>query len=126
MHELSATESILSLALNEAARIGAARVTRIRLKTGEWSTFEPDCLRFYFGILAAGTRAEGAELDVDVIPARFVCEACGIEYSPAHGRFTCPTCFAARGKLISGREFYVDSLEVEHADTAGTKSPGCQ
>jgi len=122
MHELAATQSILSLALDEAAKAGAASITKVSLRVGEWSTIEPDCVRFCFDVLAKGTPAEGAELAVELVPVRYECEACGLHYTPADGGFSCPGCSGRRGKLVSGRELYVDSIEVRHAHTARSKS----
>ena len=124
MHELTATQNILSIALNEAAKVGAAWITKISVKVGEWSTFEPDCIRFYFGILARGTPAEGAELVIEAVPVTYACEGCGLEYTPVEGRFHCPRCSGGRGRVASGREIYVESIEVQHADTGDSKSPG--
>lgn len=124
MHEITATRNILSLVLAEASRAGASRVTRVHLKTGEWSTIEPDCVDFYFGVLARGTPAEGAELIIERIPVRYRCGDCGRQYAPTDGRYTCPACSSASGELIMGRELFIDSIEVAHADTDAAKSAG--
>lgn len=122
MHELTATKSILDMVVEEAARVGARRITKICLKSGEWSTFDPDSIAFYFGIVSRGTAAEGARLDVQILPVRYLCAECQIEYEPLGGQIACPQCQSGKGKLVGGREFYVDSIEVEHADTVGASS----
>jgi hydrogenase nickel incorporation protein HypA/HybF len=124
MHELTATQGILTIALDEASRIGASRVTRIAVKAGEWSTIEPSCVEFYFATIAKGTPAEDAEISVEVVPVAFECPSCGRQYAPKEGRFSCPGCASGGGKLISGMEFYVDSIEVQHADTCAAESSG--
>ena len=122
MHELAITQSILSLVLAEAAKAGAERVTRVSMKAGEWSSIEPDCVEFYFGVLAKGTIAEGADLSIERVPVRFRCENCELDYAPAEDRFSCPQCSNAKGVLVSGRELLVDSIEVQFADTDIPKS----
>jgi len=124
MHELTATQNILSIALSEAAKVGASKVTKVSVKVGEWSTFEPDCIRFYFGVLAQGTPAEDAGLSIETMPVTYACEGCGLEYTPVEGRFYCPRCSGVTGRVVSGREIYVESIEAQHADTGGSKSPG--
>ena len=113
MHELSATQSILTLALAELNKVGAVKLIRIYVKLGEWSTFDPDCLKLCFGVIARGTPAETADLMIESVPVKYVCTDCGFDYIPEMGSFSCPQCSGSRGKLISGREFYVESIEVQ-------------
>ena len=47
MHELAATENLLRVVLDEAAKAQAPKITRISLQVGEWSSFVPECIRFY-------------------------------------------------------------------------------
>ena len=116
MHEFTAARNALSLALREAAKLGATRVTSVRMKAGLWSVVELDCVRFHFDTLAKGTPAEDAVLSIEEIPVRYRCESCGLEYTPDDGRFSCPSCPDARGVPVSGRELYVDSIEVQRTD----------
>ena len=124
MHELTATQNILSIVLAEAAKVGAARVVRVSVKVGEWSTIEPECMEFCFRVLAQGTPAEGAQLAIERIPVRYRCGSCGLEYIPEGGSYACPGCSGASGTLVSGRELFIDSIEVVHADTRVAKSAG--
>jgi Zn finger protein HypA/HybF involved in hydrogenase expression len=54
------------------------------------------------------------------VPARFHCPTCGEIFAPEgqghRTRFqvwTCPSCGELRPEVIGGREFLVDSIEVE-------------
>lgn len=82
MHELWAVQDILQIVLEEAAKARATQITRVVLNVGQWSTFVPSAITFYFNILAQGTPAEGAHLDVDVIPISYRCQECGCIYEP--------------------------------------------
>ena len=113
MHEVTAVQNMLSLVLDEAAKQGAVKVVRVSVKSGEWSTMDPDCVRSYFDQMAKGTIAEGAEVAIESVPVRFKCSECGTAYSPA--KLCCPMCSSKKGELISGREFHVESIEVAHA-----------
>jgi hydrogenase nickel incorporation protein HypA/HybF len=124
MHELGITQSILDLVLREAERVGASRITKVSLKAGEWSSIEPDCVAFYFDILSKGTPAEGAQVAIERVAVTYACETCGLEYTPPAGTFACPKCASLKGKLITGRELCVDSIEVDHADTGESANPG--
>jgi hydrogenase nickel incorporation protein HypA/HybF len=114
MHELSVTQSILDLALQHAERAGATRLTKINLTVGEIAGIVDQSVQFYFDMLSKDTLAEGAELVFTEVPARFRCKECGEEFPMQRDRtWLCPQCQAHGGKVISGREFFMQSIEVE-------------
>jgi hydrogenase nickel incorporation protein HypA/HybF len=69
MHEKHLTEDLVRKLEALAAEEGGSRVTRIRVRLGALSHFTPGHFREHFEEAAAGTVAEGAEvqaeLDVD-------------------------------------------------------------
>ena len=113
MHELAVTQSMLNLALEYAERGHAQRITRINLVVGEISGIVDESVQFYFDIISRGTLAEGAQLSFRQEPARFRCSACGHEFPLQDGNWICPACQGLGGEVISGREFYMESIEVE-------------
>ncbi len=113
MHELAITEGIIEAAVPEAERHGAKRILEIRLKIGELSGVLPECIQEYFNIASRGTIAEGARLCVEKIPVTICCRDCGYDGEIPKRKIHCPKCGSAEIKLKSGREYYVDSLEVE-------------
>ncbi|MDH7485850.1 MAG: hydrogenase maturation nickel metallochaperone HypA [Anaerolineae bacterium] len=113
MHELAVTQSMLNLALEYAERASAQRITRINLVVGEIAGIVDESVQFYFDFISQGTPAEGALLSFRKLPARFRCTACGQEFPLRDGDWTCPACQRLGGEVISGREFYMESIEVE-------------
>ncbi len=113
MHELSVAESILKIAQDKAVEAGATRIVRINLVLGAWAGLVDDCIQFYFDILSERGLAEGAELSFQRVSARFRCRACELPFSPSDDDWCCPRCGTLGGELIAGREFYVESIEVE-------------
>ena len=113
MHEYSITESMLSLALEKAREADAVRIIRINLVTGELSGVVAECIRYYFDFLCKDTIAGGAELAIEVKPTVLRCHTCEADFSPADGNWTCPTCKGIALDIISGRECYMESIEVE-------------
>lgn len=112
MHELSVTENILSIALSHAEQNGADQVTAINLVIGDFSNLLPDCIQYYWEIIAEGTICKKAELHFDRRPAVFRCDDCRHEYI-INGEMTgCPNCQSSNVALISGNEFWVDSIEI--------------
>lgn len=113
MHELGITKGILDIALRTAAERKATKVRGIRLKIGAWSSIDPECINFYFEAIASGTPAEGADIHVETIPLTAKCTACGSPFEPEDLVFRCPGCGSADVEIASGREMYVESVEVE-------------
>lgn len=113
MHELAVTQNVLQIALEHAGRAGAKRVQRINLVIGALSGIVDDSIQFYFDFVSQGTPAEGAQLSFERVPARFRCRACGQEFEFQDDNWACPACQALGGEIIAGREFYMDSIEVE-------------
>ena len=113
MHELAITEGILAAAVPAAEKAGAKRILEIHLRIGELSGVLPECIREYLSIAAEGTIAEGAVLISEPIPIRIRCRTCGEEHEVTRGAFACPSCGSEAFEIISGREYFVDSLKVE-------------
>lgn len=113
MHEFPVTQSICRIAVEEAKRIGAQRITRIMIAQGDYTDYVPDIIQEYFNIVSEGTLAEGAQLEIRKIPAVLHCEECGMDSVVEHFRMRCPLCLSGKTKLLSGKEFYIDSMEVE-------------
>lgn len=101
------------MALEKAQQAGAKRIIVLRLRIGALSGVVPDALRFAFESLAPGTRAEGAELAIEHIPARFWCADCAGEFESETMFADCPRCHAPSGELRAGREMELTSMEIE-------------
>jgi hydrogenase nickel incorporation protein HypA/HybF len=113
MHEMAITEEILRVAIEHAERADANRITAIRLVVGDLSSVVDDSVQFYFDFLSPGTLAEGAQLHFDRVATRLHCRQCASEFEPQGMDWHCPHCQALGGDVIAGKEFYLDSLEVE-------------
>ena len=59
------------------------------------------------------TAGEGAVLKMERIPITLRCEACGAENAIDKRNIRCPACGSTQLKLLTGHEFYVESLEVD-------------
>ncbi|KPL22475.1 MAG: hydrogenase nickel incorporation protein HypA [Anaerolineae bacterium SM23_84] len=113
MHELSITQNILNIVVEHAKRAEAQRVRAINLVVGDLTGFVDDSIQFYFDMLSPDTLAEGARLNIQRVPARVCCRSCGEQFSPQDYSWVCPRCSALGGDVLSGREFRVESIEVE-------------
>ena len=113
MHELAITQSILDIAQKAADEHGAKRVQSVRIMLGEYSGVVPQCIQYYFDVISKGTLAEGAVLDIRRLPVVIRCNSCGKESQIDRRHIRCPLCGGTDLKLIQGREFYIESMEVE-------------
>jgi len=113
MHELSITQSILSIALEKANAVQAKRVTKINLTIGELSGIVDECVQFYFDFFSQDTIAAEANLCFHQPPIQLRCRNCATTFSPNNLDWACPDCQEQKIEIISGRECYVDSIEVE-------------
>lgn len=112
MHELSVVESMVAVVLRHAQRNRAKKVTKINLVLGEVSTVLEDPVRFYFDMISKDTLCEGAELSFERTPLVARCNQCGDEFKVVQFDFTCPECGATDSEVLSGREFQVESIEI--------------
>lgn len=114
MHELPATRGMLEVALDAARREGAGKILAIDVVVGELTSFVDDAVQFYFDIVAEDTPAEDARLRFRREPARVKCHDCGEEHRTGPPlRPTCPACGSMALEVDGGRDFYVESIEVE-------------
>lgn len=113
MHEIAIAQGILDIVLKTAAENNAKKVTGIKLLIGQMTQIEPDCLKFGFAALSMGSIAEGADVEIKLIPLVGRCNNCEQQFSVERYCFLCPQCNSASVTLVSGRELAVDYLEVE-------------
>ncbi len=111
MHEYSVGQALMERIEAAAAARGATAVHRVRLKIGELSGVEPDLLATAFEILRERTICERARLDIERVPAQWVCPACG-DAIAAGGVLTCAACLVP-ARLAGGDEIVLAQLELE-------------
>lgn len=125
MHELPVTQSILNIVMEAAQRAGAPQILAVDLVIGDLSSIVDDSVQFYFDILSKDTIAEGATLRIRREAATAVCLDCGAQSSVSAPLMpVCAVCGGARLKVSGGREFYIESIEVEDEDSGRTGNPG--
>jgi len=112
--ELDAIQSILEKVLFNARELDAKQLTRIHIAIGEISELNRDSIQIYWNELSKGTPAEQAQLQFRLITAEVQCMACFQKYHPEGGEIHCPYCGSYGAKIISGEEFYLESIETEN------------
>lgn len=107
VHELALTESIVAAVRD---RLGEQKVVRVRVEIGCLMAVVPDALRFCFEVCSRGTSLDGAALQIDEVPARASCRACGAELAL---RDAVPLCHCGSADLaVSGG----DALRIKEVE----------
>jgi hydrogenase nickel incorporation protein HypA/HybF len=112
LHELSIAESVIRIA---SRRANGRRVMKVQMRVGHLRQVVPSALTFGFGLLAEGTSVEGAELEVEQVPAEGRCRGCGVESRLDGFPLQCEGCGSFDLDILKGEELMVDSLELEEA-----------
>jgi hydrogenase nickel incorporation protein HypA/HybF len=113
MHEMSLLESIIEVVEDEHRKQPFGRVRMIRVKLGALAMVEPDSLRFCFAIIAGGSVAEGARLEIDTVSGAGWCEDCCAHVTLTARYGPCPGCGDARLRMTAGNELQLTEIEVE-------------
>jgi hydrogenase nickel incorporation protein HypA/HybF len=113
MHELSLAQSLIELIEEESQRQAFMRVRKIWLEVGALAGVEPEALRFGLEVATQKTCAEGAELDMSILPGSAWCFDCEktIEIQALYDG--CPHCNSHRLQVTGGDQMKLKQLEVE-------------
>ena len=113
MHEYPITEQIIKIADKHCKEAGAPKVQKLTLVLGEYSGLVAESINMYFDVISEGTACEGAEIEIKRITAKLKCGSCGNLFERAPGSFACPQCGGDGGPTEIGKEFYIESIEVD-------------
>ena len=103
--------SILKNALAQIEESSARRVKEVRFALGEIAEVGQQAISSYWVEFSKGTPAESAQLRFRLITAEVQCMACFRKYHPEGGVIHCPHCGSFGAKILSGEEFYFESIE---------------
>jgi hydrogenase nickel incorporation protein HypA/HybF len=116
MHELSIAQSIVDIVLQHLPKEEGMSVRSVRLTLGAMAGVVPESLEFCFGAITEGTPLQGAVLNIENVPLRALCNACGRDGEIEPTLFVCAQCGATSLEILSGREMQVRDIEVEERE----------
>ena len=111
MHELSITEDLLQIVLEEVKKYSLSKVNTVKVRIGELTGVQTEALTFCFEQLIKDTPVEGADLQIDKVPIKVKCLDCEAVFRADDHSFFCPKCSGLHTELLSGRELYVHEIE---------------
>ena len=113
MHEFGLCEGVLEAVQRRAA---GRQVAGIRVRCGVRHAVEPAAMAQAFGLVAAGTEADSAAVEVVTVPATLTCGDCGNASQTADQLAVCPRCGGANVEISGGDELVLESLSYTHPD----------
>jgi hydrogenase nickel incorporation protein HypA/HybF len=119
VHELGLCEGVVEAVERRAA---GRRVTRVRVRVGARHRVVPSAFDQSFALVAQGTVADGAAVDLVVVPVTVRCLDCGDEAEATDVLAACPACGGLDLESEGGDELILEAITVEEADVS--RHPG--
>jgi hydrogenase nickel incorporation protein HypA/HybF len=110
MHELSIAANIIEIAEEFAAGHKGAQIRKVELVVGKLSGIVRDSLDFAMEIAVKNTILENAEILIEEVDGKSVCNKCHTEYINNDWYTPCPSCGALDFEITAGKELRVKSI----------------
>lgn len=120
MHELALAQELINILDQNVVEHRLKEVNQITIQIGILSNVIPDALRFCFEACALGTIYENAELILQEVPVRALCQVCGKEYISEDLPFSCPECGERKASILEGTELVIVNLLGEEDEENGS------
>jgi len=115
MHEFGLCEGVLDAVCQRA---GGRRVTGVRVRFGVRHAVDEESLAQAFSMMAEGTEAAGAAVELVTVPATIVCPDCGLRGETTDLLAICPRCASASAEISGGDEMVLESIRYAAARPA--------
>jgi len=117
MHEMSIVQNIYRIVREKMeAKFGRVYpVTRLKVVIGKLTSVVPSALEFAFEVLSPNTEFEKTEVEIEYVPLKIRCKDCGKEMVIEEPFLFCRKCDSFNVEIVTGRELYVDSFEIDDA-----------
>ena len=123
MHEITLAREIAERVTREAEKANAKSVVSVEVEVGDLAFLDPDNMEMWVRQALAGSRAEGAAINIDVVASTLTCAACGFEGPPDVPEYhdhhvplpplSCPRCGSADIRLDGKSDCILKRIELE-------------
>jgi hydrogenase nickel incorporation protein HypA/HybF len=107
MHEYGLCEGVLATVRQRAA---GRKVAGIRVRFGVRHAVDSESLAQAFSVVAEGTEAAGAAVELVTVPATLTCRSCGSVAETADVLAVCPRCASDDVAISGGDEMTLESI----------------
>jgi hydrogenase nickel incorporation protein HypA/HybF len=121
VHELGLCEGVLEAVERRAA---GRRVTRVRVRVGAQHRVVSSAFDQSFALVAQGTVADGAALDLVVVPVRARCLDCGNQTEATDVLAICPACGGLDLETAGGDELVLEAIHLDEGSGGSSSEAG--
>jgi hydrogenase nickel incorporation protein HypA/HybF len=115
MHEFGLCEGVLDTVRQ---RSRGRNVAAIRVRFGVRHAVDAESLAQAFSMVAEGTEAAGAAVELVTVPATIACPDCGFSGETAGLLTTCPRCGGTNAEISGGDEMVLESIRYAATSAA--------
>ena len=112
MHEFGLCEGVLDAVRQRA---GGRKVAGIRVRFGVRHAVDSESLTQAFSMIAEGTEAAGATVELVTVSATLTCAGCGFSGETTDLLAVCPRCAGDDVQISGGDEMTLESIRYEPA-----------
>ena len=122
MHEFSFAYDIFKVAEATALKYNAKKISEVFLEIGELTLIVPELLRRSFEMATKGSIAEGANLNIKIVPGKVKCRECNeiSEVSLSNEAqltglqlFKCSHCGSNNTEIVEGKKANVRNIKIQ-------------
>ena len=107
MHEFGLSEGVLAAVRQRAS---GRQVAAIKVRFGVRHHVDQESLAHAFGVVAEGTEADGAAVELVTVPATLTCRGCGFTGETTDVLAVCPQCAGDDVEISGGDEMTLESI----------------
>lgn len=121
MHEMGLAANIIDMIASELdkRKIAACRLRAVKITVGKMTQIVAESLKFGLEVKSGAAGFSAVDFIINEAPLKVKCGACGfesvLERNACCGQLNmaCVNCFANKPIIIGGREFSVDSIDID-------------
>jgi hydrogenase nickel incorporation protein HypA/HybF len=122
MHEFAFAYNIFKVAETTALKYNAKKISEVFLEIGELTLIVPELLKKSFEMATKGSIAEGAKLNIKILPGKIKCRDCNKISEVSLTReaqltglqlFRCKYCKSNNTEIIEGKKANVKNIKIQ-------------